>query len=206
MLINSSRLKGCPILSLHVGGQIARVTDLIIDPDNLHLIAVRVEGPMVEPEEGSLLVMDSVREFSRAGMIVDSNDEFVRGEDIVWVQKVLKLNFDLIGLKVVTKKGVKLGKVEDFVLQSSSWDVQQLIVRRPIMKALIDPELTIGRSRIVEVDDYQVVIKEEHEKAKSKIKSTTIEELVPDFVNPFRKPDFVPENQSSSSSSSSSSE
>lgn len=161
---------------------------------------------MVEPEEGSLLVMDSVREFSRAGMIVDSNDEFVRGEDIVRVQKVLKLNFDLIGLKVVTKKGIKLGKVEDFVLQSSSWDVQQLIVHRPIMKALIDPELTIDRSRIVEVDDYQVVIKEEHEKAKSKIKSTTIEELVPDFVNPFRKPDFVPENQSSSSSSSSSSE
>lgn len=202
MLINSSRLKDCPILSLHVGGQIARVTDLIIDPDSLHLLAVRVEGPMVEPKEGDLLIMDSVREFSRAGMIIDSNDEFVRGDDIVRVKKVLKLNFDLHGLKVVTKKGVKLGKVEDFVLQSSSWDVQQLIVRRPIMKALIDPELIIDRSKIVEVDDYQVVIKEEHEKTKSKLKTSTIEELVPDFVNPFRKPDFVPENQSSSNSSS----
>jgi len=201
MLINASNLIGCPILSLHVGGQIARVVDLIIEPDSLSLLAVRVDGVMVKPEEGNILVMDSVREFSRAGMIIDSNDEFVHEDDVVRVQKTLKLHFDLHGMKVVTKKNVKLGKVEDFVLQSSNWEVRQLIVQRPIMKALIDPELIIDRSKIVEVDDYKVVIKEEHEKTKSKVKPAPIEELVPDFVNPFRKPDFAPENQSSSSSS-----
>ncbi len=201
MLIHASRLIGCPVLSLHVGGQIARVTDLIVDPDNLALIAVRVEGPVVDPAEGDILLMDSVREFSRAGMIIDSNDEFVRDEDIVRVQKVLKLNFDLQGLKVVTKKQSKLGKVADYVLQSSTWEVQQLIVQRPVIKAFIDPELTIDRNRIIEVDDYKVTIKEEREKTKTKIKTTSVEELVPDFVNPFRKPDFAPENQSSSSSS-----
>lgn len=200
MLVNASNLLGCPILSLHVGGQIARVTDLIIDPDNLSLLAVRVDGPLVDPAEGDILMMSSVREFSRAGMIVDSNDEFVRGEDIVRVKEVLKLHFELRGLKVVTKKKAKLGRVEDYVLQSQTWSVRQIIVRRPIMKSLIDPELIIDRSRVIEVNDYQVVIKEEHEKAKPKVESAPVEELVPDFVNPFRKPDFAPENQSSSSS------
>lgn len=133
-------------------------------------------------------------------MIVDSNDEFVRGEDIVRIKEVLKLRFELRGLKVVTKKKVKLGRVEDYVLQSHTWNVQQVIVQRPIMKALIDPQLIIDRSRILEVDDYQVIVKEEHEKVKSKVKSAPVEELVPDFVNPFRKPDFAPEGQSSSSS------
>lgn len=186
-----------------MGGQIARVTDLIVDPNNLSLIAVRVEGPLVDPDEGDILMMSAVREFSRVGMIIDSNDEFVRSEDVVRIQKILELNFNLIGLKVVTKKQAKLGKVADFVLQSGNWSVQQLIVQRPIMKAFIDPELIIDRSRIVEVDDYQVVVKEEHEKSKTKLKKAApIEELVPDFVNPFRQPDFAPENQSSSEASS----
>ena len=202
MLISGSQLKDCPILSLHVGGQIARVVDLIIDPNNLSLVAVRVEGPLVDPDEGDILMMSAVREFSRAGMIIDSNDEFVRSEDIVRLQKILKLNFDLLGLKVITKKHAKLGKVADFVLQSSNWGVQQLIVQRPVMKALIDPELIIDRSRIVEVDDYLVIIKEEREKSKTKLKAAPIDDLVPDFVNPFRQPDFAPDNQSSSEVSS----
>ena len=147
-------------------------------------------------------MMSAVREFSRAGMIIDSNDEFVRSEDIVRLQKILKLNFDLLGLKVITKKHAKLGKVADFVLQSSNWGVQQLIVQRPVMKALIDPELIIDRSRIVEVDDYRVIIKEEREKSKTKLKAAPIDDLVPDFVNPFRQPDFAPDNQSSSEVSS----
>lgn len=199
MLVNASNLIGCPILSLHVGGQIAQVVELIVDPDNLSLLAVRVEGPVVEPEEGDILAMTSVREFSRAGMIVDSDDEFVRDDDVIQIQKVLKLNFDLRGLKVVTKKGAKLGKVDDFVLQSSAWNVQQLIVRRPIMKALVDPELIISRDKVVEIDDYQVVVKDEHEKTKSKVKSPPVDDFVPDFVNPFRQPDLAPENQSSDS-------
>lgn len=57
MLVNASNLVNCPILSLHIGGQIARVTDLIVDPDKLSLLAVRVDGPMVEPAEGDILMM-----------------------------------------------------------------------------------------------------------------------------------------------------
>lgn len=68
------------------------------------------------------------------------------------------------------------------------------------MKALIDPELIINRSQIIEVDDYQVVVKEEHEKTKSKVKTAPIDDLVPDFVNPFRSPDFASENQRSNTS------
>lgn len=44
MLINGSLLIDCPVLSLHVGGEIARVTELIMNPNSLKLIAFRVEG------------------------------------------------------------------------------------------------------------------------------------------------------------------
>lgn len=196
MLVNANKLSNFPILSLHVGGQIASVKELIIDPNSLSLLAVRVQSAKLELGDDNILLMDSVREYSAIGMIVDSEDEFVNGEDIIRVKKVLDLNFELNGLKVITKSQSKLGKVADFVLQSSTWGVQQLIIQRPMMKAFIDPELTIDRTQIIEVDDYQVIVKDEYEKAQAK---ATTDGLVPDFVNPFRKPNFAPDSQSSSS-------
>lgn len=193
MLINGSKLNECPILSLHVGGEIARVTEPIMDPDSLKLIGFKLDGKLIRDDVGDILPIKSVREFSRMGMIVDSIDEFVKADDIVKIRDVLKINFVLPGLKVVTRKKVKLGKVLDYTVDIETWHVQQLIVQRPVMKAFFDPELIIPRKQIVEVDDYQVTVKDEHEKVKSKVAKEEPAAFVPNFINPFREPDFANE-------------
>jgi len=194
MLINGSRLEGCPVMSLHIGGGIARVTEPIVDPNSLKIIGFKVEGKMIRDEVGDILPIESVREFSRMGMIVDSIDEFVHDADIVKIKKVMELNFALPGLKVVTRKEIKLGKVLDFTVDTEAWYVQQIIVQRPPLKAFFDPELTIPRKQIIEVDDYKVVVKDEHEKVKSKVeKIEAAATFVPNFINPFREPDFANE-------------
>ncbi len=192
MLINTSRLIGCPVLSLHVGGRVATVTDIIIDPDSLKILACRVEGPLVGKESGDILPMDSVREFSHIGMIVDSTDEFVESDTIIHIRDVLALNFNLVGLKVETKKGTKLGKVSDSTINPENWQIQQLIVQRPLIKSFIDPELIISRNQIFEVDDYKVVIKD----SEAKVKEQAQVEFTPNFINPFREPDFAPDSSS----------
>lgn len=190
---------GCSILSLHVGGQIAQVVELIIDPNSLKLIAMRVEGAMIRDDIGDILPIESVREFSKVGMIIDSTDDLAQEDEIVKVRDVLKLNFELKGLKVVTKKGAKLGRVSDYILRSDIWEVYQLVVQRPFIKAFLDPELIISRSSIVEVDDYKITVKDEHDRPKAKtVAPKPVENFVPDFVNPFRKPDFAPDNQTDS--------
>lgn len=192
MLINTSRLINCPVLSLHVGGKVATVTEAIIDPDNLRVIACRVDGPLIGKEVGDILPMTSVREFSRLGMIVDSTDEFVEPDEIVRIRDVLALNFSLTGLKVETKKGVKLGKVADSTVNPENWQIQQLIVQRPLIKSFIDPELTVSRSQIAEVDDYKVIVKDSEAKIKEKAQT----DFTPSFINPFREPDFAPDSSS----------
>lgn len=192
MLINGSQLINCPVLSLHVSGEIARVTEPIVDPDNLQIIAFRVEGKMIGEDE-DILPIASVREFSRLGMVIDSVDELVGADDIIRIKEILDLNFSLLGLKVVTRKNAKLGKVSDYTVEIGGWYIQQIVVQRPAMKALFDPELRIARTKIVEVDDYKVVVKDEHEKVKSKVEQVKPVDFVPNFVNPFREPDFANE-------------
>lgn len=197
MLINNSRLIGCPILSLHVGGRIANVVETLVDPNTLKIIACRADGPLVGREIGEILPMASIREFSRLGMIVDSGDEFVEPDDIVRIKDLLELNFSLLGLKAETKKGHKLGKVSDFTVEPESWQVQQLIVQKPMIQSFLDPELTIARSQISEINDYKVIVKDSTEKSKVKNNSKAkAENFSPNFVNPFRKPDFANESDS----------
>lgn len=193
MLIYGSSLKDRAILSLHIAGEIARVVEPIIDPTNLKVIALRVEGPLVRGDVGDIIPIESVREISHMGLIVDSIDELVDGDEVVRIRDILKLHFNLVGLKVVTKKQSKLGKVSDFTVDATSWETQQLVIRRPAVKSLLDPELMISCSEIVEIDDYKIIVKDEHDKPKSKASAskTVLPDFTPNFVNPFRKPDFA---------------
>ena len=186
----NSRLIGAPVLSVQAGGPIGKITSTIIDPNDLKIIAFRLEGPLVNRQQ-NLLDARSIREYSNYGFVIDDIDELIGPDDVIKISDILKLNFDLLNLKVETKKGNKLGKVQDFTVTSEDFIVQQIIVKRPAVKALIDPELTISRKEIVEITDYKVIIKDEEKVLKQKAEK---EDFVPNFVNPFREsqPGFAP--------------
>jgi sporulation protein YlmC with PRC-barrel domain len=121
---------------------------------------------------------------------------------VIHFDEVMNLRFNLVGLKVVTQDGKKLGKVIDYTLDSGTFMIYQLIVQRPFMSSLVDPELTINRSQIVEIDDYKITIK--HDKAQVKVpkeqKKSDKEDFVPNFTNPFRKPAYTEEDSIDNSS------
>ncbi|MBR3230646.1 hypothetical protein IKF73_01265 [Candidatus Saccharibacteria bacterium] len=190
MLISSSRLLNATILSVQAGGPIGRISEIIVDPDSLKIIAFRLSGPAIR-NPANLLDVSSIREYSTYGLVIDSEDELISSDDVIKIQKVLDLNFKLIDLKVETKKGSKLGRVSDYTLTSNDFVVQQIIVKRPAIKSLIDPELTISRNEIVEITDYKIIIKDEEKTLKQRAEK---EDFIPNFVNPFRKSeqDFAP--------------
>ncbi len=188
MLVYNSRLIGTTVLSVQSGGPIGQVSASIIDPDNLQIIALRLEGPAVDRRQ-SILDVRSIREYSQYGIVIDSVDELVSDNDVIRISEIMSLNFNLIGLKVETKKGTNLGKVIDYTLSPEDFTTQQLIVKRPAIKSFIDPELTIPRQEIVEVTDYKIIVKNEEKTIKKKAAE---EEFIPNFVNPFREQGFAP--------------
>ncbi|MBR6097790.1 hypothetical protein IKP94_03520 [Candidatus Saccharibacteria bacterium] len=200
-----------PVLSLHIGGQTAAVKRVIVDPEDLSIMAFELEGPIIrDPEIGSFLMAEDIRETSNQGLVVDSADRFVNPEDVIRLNEVLELNFNLEGLKVVTKEGKnikKLGKIIDYTVDSSTLSIFQIIAQRPFMESFVDPQLTINRSQITEVDDFKITIK--HDKQKIKVEQSVKEtkgDFVPNYTNPFRKPTYSPVEEDMSDNSSSTSE
>ena len=186
MLIEGSKLLKYPILSLHTASRIAEVKGLVIDPNFLKVVAFEISA--VSSKQRLFLEASSVREFSKMGMIVDSDEEFVEKDDVIKLKETIDLGFSLDNMKVVSKKKAILGRIEDFIINTEDFQIMQLIVKRPIYKALIDPELVIGRSDIHEINDREIVVKSEEGTIMKK--SGTLD-FVPNFVNPFKDGKYI---------------
>ena len=186
MLIEGSKLLNYPILSLHTASRIAEVKSLVVDPNFLKIVAFEISA--VSSKQRLFLDVTSVREFSKMGMIVDSDEEFIEQNDVIKLKETIELGFILENMKVVTKKKTMLGRVEDFMVTTDDFRVMQLIVKRPIYKALIDPELVIGRSEIHEINDNEIIVKSEESTIMKK--SGTLD-FVPNFVNPFKDGKYI---------------
>ena len=168
-----------------MGGQIAEITGVIIDPDKLKVAAFYVDGPEVGGEVGHILQTKDIREYSSIGMIVDSSDEFVNEDDVIALQKIIEIDFSLDEKLVETRKGTRLGRITGYTVDSDGFMIQQLVVRRPLLKSFMDPELLISRSEVVKVTDDKIVVRDEESKIRKK---AATEDFVPNFINPFREP------------------
>lgn len=186
MLIEGSKLLKYPILSLHTASRIAEVKSLVIDPNFLKVVAFEIS--VVSSKQSLFLEASSVREFSKMGMIVDSDEEFVEKDDVIKLKETIDLGFSLDNMKVISKKKAMLGRIEDFIINTEDFQIMQLIVKRPIYKALIDPELVIGRSDIHEINDSEIIVKSEEGTIMKK--SGTLD-FVPNFVNPFKDGKYI---------------
>ena len=189
MLVHGSQLIGTTILSLQSSGPIGQIESAIIDPDTLKIVAFRLNGALISRSPNNLLDVKSIREYSHYGMVIDSIDELVADDDVVKISEVLALNFDLIDLKVETKKHSRLGKISDYTVNPDDFMIQQIIVKRPPLKAFLDPELTISRKEIIKVTDDKIIVKDEEKVLKRRAEK---EDFIPNFVNPFRGQDFIP--------------
>ncbi|MGB2787559.1 MAG: PRC-barrel domain-containing protein [Candidatus Saccharimonadaceae bacterium] len=185
MLIIGSRLINAPVMSLQTGSEIARTEREIIDTANLKVIGYELKGRLLD-KHNLLLRVDEIREVSDIGMIIDSQDELIATGDVIKFDEIREKGFTIIDMPVRDEKGSKLGKVSDYTLDIGSFIVQQLTVRRPMLKSLNDVELIIHRSQIIEINNKAIVVK-----SKAEVKDQVYAASPGAYVNPFRKSEPV---------------
>jgi uncharacterized protein YrrD len=180
MLIPGTQLVGTSVMGLQTGTKLAHISLPLIDPATLAIVAYQVEGPLLNDSPSFLRIAD-VREIGEIGMIIDSADEFIGLDDVIKIKDIHSLHFKLVGLIVKDTKGHKLGKVEDYNLDSDSFIIQQLHVNRGIFKVLSETSLLINRSQIIEINDKFVIVHTAAKRVEPVMQATRRT-----YVNPFR--------------------
>ncbi len=183
MLLSSDRLQDIPILSLQTGSPLAYTVRPLIDPRRLYITAFYCNGPSIKDDTVILHTTD-IREFSDFGMIVDDSDSIMSPEGLVRLQEVINYDFSLIDMKVVDTHQKKLGKVIGYSVESESFLIKKIIIKRPLLQSLHDNELLIGREQIVEMTLDTIIVRAPTIEVKHSENTTQ-----QSSINPFRKTD-----------------
>lgn len=177
MLLLNKSLINTPVMSLQSGGQLGSTVATVIDPRKLQIVALYVAGPRIH--EVSVLHTSDIREVGPLGLIVNDADDIMPvGEDLVRLQEVIAMRFELIDKTVLDDTKKKLGKVTEYTVDSDSFMVKKLHVGQSVFKNLSNSSLLIDRSQIVEVTDKTIVVR-----------SASVPETsgLGQLINPFRK-------------------
>lgn len=156
MLALSQTIINRPIMSLRTGGQIATAERPIINPNNL-----KIEGFYVTDKfsgQQLILLAQDLRDVIDQGLVVNDHEALTEPDDLVRLKDVLDINFVLIGKPVQTISKQKVGKVNDFAIDSKSLYIQKLYVGQNLLKSLSGASLSVDRTQINEITNRRVII------------------------------------------------
>jgi sporulation protein YlmC with PRC-barrel domain len=158
MLRLSSTLLNQPVLSLRTGGQVAVTQSSIINPNNL-----KVEGFMCyDSMDKKLLILlyQDIRDVIAKGLVINDHEVLTEPSELVRLKDILELKFELIGKPVVTVSKSKLGKVNDYAVETETMYVQKLYVSQSILKSFSGGSLSVDRGQITEITNQKIVIQD----------------------------------------------
>lgn len=156
MLRLSSTLVNQAVLSLRTGGEVALVTEPIINPNSL-----KIEGfyctDKFEKKQLILLSQD-IRERVDKGFVVNDHEVLAEPEELIRLKKILSLQFELLGKPVITEHKQRLGKITDYAVDEEGLYVQKLYVGQSLLKSFVGGNLSIDRSQILEITDRKIIV------------------------------------------------
>lgn len=194
MLITIGSLIGASVKSLQVGGEVAKISGVLIDPRVLKIVAFYVSGLGVGFNP-AILVPEDVREIGPVGFIIDDADKIISPNDVVRLSETIEFGFVLDGILVVDDKKRKLGRVESYAIDPVSCLVEQLYVAPTWAQSFRVSQIVVGRKQIKDISNDKIVVKAPtvKEKSAAKVLAKASDEEEAYFENPFRKPETVSE-------------
>lgn len=165
MLRKVGEYSGMSVVSLRSSSSVALINDPIIQPSGLKIVGFYVVQTNLRQEK--ILHIDDVRKVRLDAVLIDDLEDLVDAEDLVRLKQVISLNYQLIDKRVYSESGKRLGKVVDFAIDETSWEIQKIYVGRSIIKDLSHSALMIDRSQIIEVSDTKVIVRDPTEKVRS---------------------------------------
>jgi uncharacterized protein YrrD len=155
MLALNTVIKGLPVFSVRYSAKIGLINSPVINPDNLHIDAFycTLNGGKKE-----LVLIDTViRSFSHNGIIIDDTASLSELDDLVRLQPVANIEFEMIGKKVIASKKT-IGKVTGYSFDPESLFIKKFYVKPKNLKSLRIETLTFDRSSIIEVTDAYIKV------------------------------------------------
>lgn len=155
MLLLYNNLIRFPVVSLQTGQTVAAVDDCIIESRELNLIGFWCRQKQTRD---TLLLGRDLKFIAKDCLAVDDERALSNPADIVRLPHITRISYALVGKKVVTVSGQKLGVVKNFAISLSSGQVQKIYVKPSLWQSIRHAEFIINRSQVNELAQDQITV------------------------------------------------
>jgi uncharacterized protein YrrD len=175
MLLSAKELKDGEIISLESGSSIGKIREPICDPKNGKVLAFDVGTGFLTKR--FILSANDIIEWQHNALIVYGTNVLVEPTEVKRVYDLIKKRSRIIGKRALTKKGVKLGRVEDIYIDTTTGMIAKYNLTHNLLASFIEEGRIIPATMVYKIEKRGIIFKDsvaEGEKGKAAETKTAI--------------------------------
>ena len=151
-------VKGLPVITMAEGKQIGKIDDLVIDPERKAVGWLRVHSGGVGMLGGERLWVSTaaVHGVGEDAITINAEADALTPADAPEAVALVKAKRGVIGIKVLTENGERVGEVRDFDFDPVTFALTSLAVP-PVMNA-VGEILTIPGDKVLTIGEDMIVV------------------------------------------------
>lgn len=157
---------GKKVFSVHDGVAVAEVVGWLINKDNFKVELIVVAVP--EMKAHKYILPAAIRVSTDRQIIINSQDDIAEADELVRQREMIASKYRLVGSKVETQSGKKLGRVMDFNFDYNTFYIAKIHVVSRFPQRITRESFAINRSAVVEVQGNTVIVKDARVRAKAR--------------------------------------
>lgn len=171
MLIEASKIVGLAVGDLRSQAKIGRVSQILVEPKNLTVLAFVVDTGNLILRKIFLASFRDIVEIDKNGAVVKSQQDLLHPKELVRESELLLAKFDLKGMPVKCERSKKfLGKVTDYLIETTLGSVQKLYLQKTFKESVLPV------SQIIKVTPKLILVKDENGKIKASTEMPVVAE------------------------------
>lgn len=167
---------GSRVLLFQERAQIGPAADVIIDPADGAFLGISVLDSVEKRKK--VIPASEIKGFGTGFVLARDFKSLTEIDDVVRIKKVIEDDVNILGAKVETESGQKLGKVENATIDLKLLALEKLYVNPPLSISFLSTQLIIPSAKIIEIQKKKIIVGDEFAKVKKKVTESQIMPVV----------------------------
>lgn len=161
MIVSYDKIKNLSVYELKNHSKLGEVAEIILKNEDFQIAGLILKKNVLSKEEHVISELDII-EISNKGVIVQNAEAVLESSELIRIKELIKEGYVGAGQRVVTRSGRYIGRVCNFLVDSST-----LMVTKFYTKNLLSEKI-FSTHNIVSFEGRTIIIRDDLESAKLK--------------------------------------
>jgi len=155
MMLLYSKIIGGPVAEIKTQSRSGEIADLFINNEDLSVAGIIVKIHHLFMSDKKVVNSTDIVQLLKDGAIIRDSESLCDIEDLIRLKKLYENKSYGLSQKVITKSGQFVGRVYDYMIDSTTMTIRKFYVKKLIS------EVIIPTSKVIEMEGKTITIKED---------------------------------------------